>query len=181
MNLIAVIDRAHGIGYKNDLLYDIPDDLQYFKEKTLGKVVVMGYPTLLSLPNSKPLPKRTNIVMSLEPFEVDGVTVCRSLEAIKEAAERGERAVAACYSLDELWEMLKGCDTDDVFVVGGGVIYNLLIDYCDYCYITEVDAETPADTFLHKVYDATVWEKIEEGEERVCGGIRYRFCVYKKK
>jgi dihydrofolate reductase len=157
MNLIAAVDKNHGIGYKGQLLYDIPDDLRYFKEKTKGKVVVMGYATLMSLPNSKPLPDRVNIVLSDAPVKIDGAIICGSLK--------------------ELFEKLKEYDGDDVFIIGGEIVYNLLIDYCEYCYITEIDKAAPADKFLK--IDKSAWKKIEEGDEREHNGIKYRFCVLK--
>lgn len=61
--LIAAVDKNNGIGYKNELLYDIPEDKKLFRELTLGKVVIMGRKTWLSLPR-KPLPGRTNVVVS---------------------------------------------------------------------------------------------------------------------
>ena len=61
--LIAAVNKNNGIGYKNELLYDIPEDKKLFRELTLGKVVIMGRKTWLSLPH-KPLPGRTNVVVS---------------------------------------------------------------------------------------------------------------------
>ena len=160
MNLIIAVDRNHGIGCKGTLLYHIPDDLRYFKEKTSGKVVVMGRGTLESLPNGKPLPNRINVVLSRDTgFMPDGVIVCRSV--------------------DELFERLKSYDSNDVFIMGGETVYNLLAEYCDFAFVTEIDAESSADKFFHKVYDGERWGKIEEGEERECNGIRYRFCKYR--
>ena len=63
ITLIAAINKNNGIGYKNELLYDIPEDRKLFKDLTLGKVVIMGRKTWLSLPR-KPLPGRTNVVVS---------------------------------------------------------------------------------------------------------------------
>ena len=63
ITLIAAINKNNGIGYKNELLYDIPEDKKLFRDLTLGKVVIMGRKTWLSLPR-KPLPGRTNVVVS---------------------------------------------------------------------------------------------------------------------
>ena len=63
ITLIAAINKKYGIGYKNELLYDIPEDRKLFRDLTLGKVVIMGRKTWLSLPH-KPLPDRTNVVVS---------------------------------------------------------------------------------------------------------------------
>jgi len=159
MNLIAVTDKNHGLGYMGKLLYNIPDDMKFFKEKTVGKVVVMGLATLLSFPCGKPLSNRTNIVLSDVKIDIGGITVCGSL--------------------DELFEVLKQYPNEDVYVIGGESVYNQLIDYCEYSYITEVDAVAEADKFLHKVFDAAAWQKIEESDEMLSNGIRYRFCKYR--
>jgi len=159
MNLIAAVDRNHGIGYMGKLLYNIPDDMKFFRDVTSGKIVVMGLATLLSFPCGKPLPNRVNIVLSDVKIPLGGVTVCGSL--------------------DELFEALKQYPSDDVYIIGGESVYNQLIDYCEYSYITEIGACSAADKFLHKVFDASAWQKVEESDEREYGGIKYRFCKYK--
>ena len=79
MDLIVAADRNCAIGKKGDLLYSLPEDMKYFRAKTLGKTVVMGQKTLESFPGGKPLPKRTNIVISDDPaFTPDGVVIVRS-------------------------------------------------------------------------------------------------------
>ena len=83
MRAIVAVDRQWGIGKNNDLLFHIPDDMKYFREKTLEKVVVMGSNTLLSFPGAKPLPKRTNIVLWPGGRRED-CTVCQSLEELKD-------------------------------------------------------------------------------------------------
>ena len=59
---IVHVDKNWGIGKGNDMMFSLPLDMKFFRETTMGKVVCMGYNTLLSLPNSKPLKNRTNIV-----------------------------------------------------------------------------------------------------------------------
>ena len=63
MKAILHCDKKWGIGKKNDLMFRLPKDMKFFRSTTLNKVVVMGSNTLLSFPNGKPLPKRTNIVL----------------------------------------------------------------------------------------------------------------------
>ena len=93
-------------------------------------LVVMGDKTFLSLPRH-PLPNRTNIVMTLEDTEFEGaITV---------------------HSVDELEEILEDYEDDEVFVIGGASIYNLLMDSCKYAYITKINASEPADTFIHNI------------------------------
>lgn len=78
ITLIAAMNKNRGIGFKNELLYDIPEDRKLFKDLTLGKVVIMGRKTWLSLPR-KPLPGRTNVVVSR-----DGLHLRKALELYKD-------------------------------------------------------------------------------------------------
>ena len=81
MKTIVAVDKEWGIGKNNGLLFHLPADLKYFKEKTLDKIIVMGGNTLLSFPGSKPLPRRTNIVLS-DVFTRDDCLVCSTLEEL---------------------------------------------------------------------------------------------------
>ena len=73
MNAIVVVDKKWGIGKNNDLLFKLPEDMKYFRQKTLNKIVVMGSNTLKSFPDGKPLKNRTNAV--LFPGGENGTTV----------------------------------------------------------------------------------------------------------
>ena len=64
MKAIVAVDKKWGIGKNNDLLFSLPEDMKFFREKTSGKTVCMGYNTLLSFPGSKPLKNRVNIVLA---------------------------------------------------------------------------------------------------------------------
>lgn len=74
MKAIVVVDEKWGIGHNGNLLTHLSGDLKYFKEKTLGKVVVMGRKTLESLPGGQPLPNRTNIVLSKGNKEIQKIS-----------------------------------------------------------------------------------------------------------
>jgi dihydrofolate reductase len=111
MNLIVAVDKNWAIGYKNDLLVSIPDDMKYFREHTTGKVCIMGKNTLESFPGGRPLKNRVNIVIALEKsYKVDGATVV--------------------YSIEEALEEAKKYNTEDVYVIGGGSIYKQMLQYC---------------------------------------------------
>ena len=81
MKAIVCVDKNWGIGKNNDLLFHFKEDMRHFKEYTLGNVVVMGSNTLISFPDSKPLPGRTNIVLWPGGSRKD-VVVCQSLDEI---------------------------------------------------------------------------------------------------
>lgn len=162
MNYIVAVDNNWGIGKEGDLLFHIPGDMKYFKETTAGKVVVMGDVTLASLPGGKPLPNRTNIVLSDKPnFEAEGTLICRSL--------------------DELFLLLQKYKDEDVFVIGGASIYNLLMEYCKKAYITKINAIKDADKFIHNIDNMPNWELVSSSKKHEHNGVEYVFCVYQNK
>ncbi len=162
MKLIVAVDNNWAIGSDNSLLYHIPEDMKRFKEMTTGNTVVMGYNTLLSLPGSKPLPNRKNIVLcDIDGVEIEGVTVCKSL--------------------DIFLEELKNYNTDTVFVMGGAMIYSLLLDYCDVAFITKVDSVTEgANKFFPNLDESDKWTVFEESESREHNGLAFKYVTYKK-
>lgn len=159
MNLIVAVTRDYAIGKDNKLLFHLPADLAYFKEKTLGKVVIMGEKTYLSLPK-RPLPKRINIVLS------------DNLNFVAKDA-------TVVHTLKDLFLEIKKYDSEDVFVCGGASIYNLLMDYCSTAYITKVDAILPADTFIHKVEDHGFRLK-SASTPQTENGLTFSFQVFEK-
>ena len=161
MNIIASASSSWGIGNGNSLLFRIREDMRYFKETTTGNVVVMGRKTLDSLPDGKPLPDRVNIVLTRSrDFSRDGVT--------------------AVHSVEELMEELKKYDSE-IFVIGGGEIYNMLLPYCKRAYITKINAEREADTFLPDLDSDSAWQIKEQSETKKSRtGLEYSFVVYER-
>ncbi len=157
MKTIVAVDKEWGIGKKNDLLFHLSKDLQFFKEKTLNKVIVMGGNTLLSFPGSKPLPKRTNIVLT-DVFKRDDCTVCETLE--------------------ELAEELKKYNTDETYVVGGAMFYRTMIDYCDEAYITKVEEIGEAEVFFPNLDESENWKEVEHSDPIIDNGHVIRFTRY---
>ena len=85
MNLIVAVDKNWAIGLHNKLLVSIPADMKFFRETTMGKVVVMGRKTLESFPGGQPLKKRTNIVLTSDKnYKVKDAVVVNSVEALLE-------------------------------------------------------------------------------------------------
>lgn len=159
MNLIVNVDKNWGIGNNNKLLVNIPDDLKYFKEKTLNSVVVMGRKTLESLPNGKPLPERINIVLSKDVnFTRDDVIICRDY--------------------DELFVEIKKYGKE-VFVIGGASIYNGLMRFCEKAFVTKVDSSFEADTFINNIDELGYFKVEEESEIHEFEGTKYQYIEYK--
>ena len=161
MKTIVNVDNNWGIGSNNDLLYHIPEDMKFFKEKTTGNVVIMGLATLMSFPHSKPLPNRVNIVLSADKdFTCEGAVVCFSIEEVLEEASK--------------------YDSDNVYIIGGASVYAQFIDYCDTAYITKVNSSKPADKFFPNLDEKEEWKITEESETFRSGDLEYKFCTYRK-
>lgn len=162
MKLIAAVDKNWAIGKDNDLLFNIKEDMQFFRSTTLNKIVVMGRKTLESFPGSKPLKNRVNIVLSRDKnLKIEGATCVASL--------------------DELFDELEKYNTDDVFVIGGEAVYNMLIEYCDTAYITEIDSERDADKFITNISNLDDWYLKESSDIKEDNGIKFVFNTYAKK
>ena len=162
MKLIAAIDNNWNIGKDGDLLVHIPQDMKYFREKTMGKVVVMGRKTLESFPGKKPLKGRTNIVMTSD----------RSYRA-------GDAVIVN--SIFELAKVLAEHDTDDVFVIGGGSVYRQLLPLCDTAYITKVDISCDADTSIPDLDADPDWTLRYTRKGGTYEGMDFKFCTYIRK
>ena len=163
MNLIAAVDLNWGIGYNFKLLERIPEDMKYFKEKTMGKVIVMGRTTLESLPSKKPLEQRINIVLTKNKnYNYKGVILCHSLE--------------------ELFKELKKYNEEDIFIIGGESIFSQLIPHCNKAYITKIYKEFVHDKVLVNLDSYEQWEKVSTSEKsEFKEGIYYTFDTYIKK
>lgn len=162
MNLIAAVDLNWGIGYKCELLERIPEDMSQFKEKTLGKVIVMGRTTLESLPNKRPLEGRVNIVLTKNKnYSCEGVILCNCLE--------------------ELFIELKKYNEEDIFIIGGEMIYSQLTSYCNKAYITKIYKQCVHDKVLVNLDNLPQWEKVCASEKKEYKeGIYYNFNTYIK-
>ncbi len=162
MKCIVAVDKNWGIGRNNDLLFSLPADMKHFRETTSGKVVVMGLRTLKSFPNGAPLKNRVNIVLSdvdVEPAE--GLFVCRSI--------------------DELRDALKNHNTDETYIIGGGMMYRQFCDCCDEAIITKVDADGGATVFFPDLDEKANWYCDSVSDPVETNGHIVRFCTYKNR
>lgn len=159
MNLIVAIDKKNGIGKNGDLLCHLSADLKHFKEITSGKTVIMGYNTLISLPKSAPLKNRRNIVLYENDITVEGAEIV--------------------HSLDELFELVGDIDNEELFVIGGAMVYTLLMPYCKKLYITHIEKEFDADRFLPEI-KADEWRAVEESELMEENDIPFRYVTYER-
>jgi rifampin ADP-ribosylating transferase len=157
ISIIVAVSDDWGIGKNNDLLWNIPEDMKRFKRLTTGKAVIMGKKTWYSLPR-RPLPNRTNIVITDVPGEVI------------------EGAVTA-YSIQDAID--KCNNSEENFIIGGGSIYRQFLPFADQLYITHVHKTTPADIYFPEIGDG--WEKIEIQEFPATEDYpAYTYIVYRK-
>ena len=162
MDLIVAVDAKWGIGKDGDLLHPISADLKYFRQKTTGNVLVMGRKTLESFPNKKPLPNRVNVVLTTNKnYEAEGVVFC--------------------YDLADLPEVLKPYEDKQIFVYGGGTIYEQLLPQCETAYVTKIYASYEADTVFPDLDENPEWELAEKGEMQEENGVQFSFDIYKRK
>lgn len=142
INIIVSVSENWVIGKNNKLLWKLNSDLKRFKELTTGHPVIMGQKTFESLPNGA-LPNRTNIVLT------DDVNFSAS-------------NVVVAYNINDallLAESYCG-DSDDVFIIGGGVIYKQFLDMANFVYLTTVHTIIDGDTTFPKLDDN--WKLISE-------------------
>lgn len=122
----------------------------------------MGRKTLESFPGQKPLPKRTNIVLTA-----------------KKDYNAGDAVVV--HSIDELMEELKKYDTNDIYIIGGETIYRQMLPYADVCHITKIDREYEADAYFPNLDKDEEWEITAESDEQVYFDTTYAFVKYERK
>lgn len=159
MKIIAAVSEDWGIGKDGDLLFSIPKDMKFFREKTLGSAVVMGRKTLDSFPGGNPLKNRTNIVLTND----------------KDFSRAG---VIVCHSKQEVLDTIK--NLPQVFIIGGEMIYSMFLDDCDTAYITKVQAKSDCDKYLDNLDELTQWTLEYETEILEDNGYNFTFCKYTK-
>lgn len=159
MKAIVAVDLNWGIGYKGNLLVKIPGDMKFFKEMTLGKVVIMGRETFESLPGKEPLKDRKNIILSRK----EGY---------------GDVRITICHSVDDIFNKLKEYQTEDVFVIGGESVYKQLLPFCTEAYITKIEHKYTADKFFTDLDKDEAWELVSISDLHTHKDINYRFTKY---
>lgn len=156
ISLIAAVANNGVIGHENDLPWYLPEDLKRFKELTTGHPVLMGRKTFESVMRrlGKPLPNRLNILIT------------------RDSDYKVPPEVVVYTDLKQALEDYRG---KNLFVIGGGQIFEQTIDKADTLYITHVDFESKGDSFFPKI-DSDIWQKTEEEKHE-----NFSFVVYRRK
>lgn len=161
MNLIVAVDENWGIGKNNKLLVSIPSDMKFFRSETSGKVVVMGRKTLESFPNGLPLKNRTNIVLTSDmDYQVKGAIIV--------------------HGIPELLEELKKYPDDQIYVIGGGKVYEELLPYCSLAHVTKINFSFEADTFFPNLDRMEDWEITASSDEQTYFDLEFSFVKYER-
>jgi len=157
--LIAACARGGVIGIDNRMPWHLPEDMQFFRETTRGKPVIMGRKTWESLPDAfRPLPGRLNIVVSRNPdFHAKGAVVVGGLPA----------AVAAAG------------ETDIAFVIGGAELYRQALPLADRLFLTEIDQDFSGDAFFPE-FDRSAWRETRRDARIAASGLPFAFVSYER-
>lgn len=140
--MIVAKANNNAIGKDNDMIWHLPDDLKYFKDKTRNHHILMGRKNFDSLGEKyQPLPKRINIVITRnKDWQHDGVKVFHD---IKDGIE-----------------FAKQNNEEELFIIGGGQIYEACLPFADCLYITEVNAEFPDAEAYFPEFDKAAWKEV---------------------
>lgn len=154
ISLIAAIGKHRELGFNNDLIWKIPQDIKHFKDITSHHTVIMGQKTYESI--GRPLPDRRNIILTRDrKYDVEDAEVC--------------------FSIEEALNLVK--DEEEVFIVGGASVYKQTIKFTDKLYLTMIDTTSEADTFFPEYNDFKV---VEESSVKNYQNIYYRFVVLER-
>lgn len=127
LSLIVAITKNNVIGKDNQMPWHLPADLAWFRQNTQGKPVIMGRKTFESI--GRPLPKRTNIVLSRSTFEHEGVIWKANFESAVRSVQ----------------------DFPEIMLIGGGELFKQYLPQADKLYLTEIQAEIDGDTFFPQI------------------------------
>jgi len=164
ISLIVAVAANNVIGKDNDLIWRLPKDMKYFREKTMHHHIVTGRKNYISIPQKyRPLQNRINLVLTRSTFEEEGCITLNSIDAaIEYAKSKGET---------------------ELFIIGGGQIYKEALDrnLIDKMYITHVNESFTGDTFFPTI-DYSQWNMISKQEHSVDEKhlYSYSFAVYEK-
>lgn len=162
MKLIVAVNEKWGIGKGNDLLYHLPSDMKFFRNTTKGNIIVIGRKTLESFPDAKPLPYRTNVVLTRDKtYNAEGAVILNDC--------------------DEVLEYVKNNSGTETYICGGEEIYRLFLPYCSEALVTKVSDACDAEKFMQNLDIDDNWELVDKSETITENGFSFCFCTYKNK
>lgn len=160
LSIIAAVGKNLELGYRNDLIWKIKEDLHFFKEKTMGNYIIMGKKTYESLPKNLPGRKYIVLTSDLTLTSNNKLTIFRNIK--------------------EILEFIQSSQESYFYVIGGGQVYSSFLPYVDSMYLTEIDASfEKADTYFPR-FDKNEWIQSSSQlfEEN---GLSYKRVLYLRK
>ena len=160
LSIVVAKAKNNIIGKNNELVWHLPEDLKRFKNLTTGHTIIMGRKTFESL--GRVLPNRKHIIFSKNPdFKVK------------------DENVEVVHSLLQIQELIEG--NEEVFVIGGAMIYNFLMPYVKKMYVTQIDKEFEGDAFFPRINE-NIWKEIdrEKGIKDENNNLDYEFITYER-
>lgn len=160
LSIIVAIAENNVIGKDNKLIWHLSEDLKRFKDLTTGHTIIMGRKTFESL--GRVLPNRKHIVLTHNTdYNID------------------DENVEIVHSIEELQEYID--DDNENFVIGGALIYRMLIEYCKKLYITKINKTFEGDAFFPKIDDSK-WKIVSEENNKVDekSGLNYKYINYER-
>lgn len=156
ISIIAAIGKNNELGKNNDLIWNLPSDLQFFKKTTLNHTVIMGYNTFLSI--GKALPKRRCVVITRKDLDIKDIIIYHDMAELEEKETN---------------------NTDEVFIIGGAMLYNYFYPKADKMYLTLVDIEDKEADVYFPIINEKEWTQsvISEGIEN---DIEYKRVLYER-
>lgn len=142
ISCIVAVSKNNVIGQNNQIPWYLPADLQYFKKKTIDHHIIMGRNCFDSI--GKPLPKRTNVIVTRDTFFISSNCI-------------------VTHSIEEALHIAHKNGESEVFIIGGGQIYNQTIDLWDRLYLTEVDCHVEGDVHFPEI-DFNEWKLVQEAK-----------------
>lgn len=159
ISIIVAAGLNNSIGKNNSLIWHLPADMKYFKEKTIGHTIITGRKNYESIPEKfRPLPNRNNIIITRQKnYYAPGAIITDSLDD------------AICNA--------KLYNDKEVFIIGGGEIYSQALNYVNTIYLTRVHQEFDADVFFPKL-DDNVWKEVSKIENKKNENNKYDYTFY---
>ena len=157
LSIIVAKSKNNVIGYKNKLVWNLAEDMKRFKEITEGHTVIMGRKTYESI--GKTLENRENIVITHDvDLKIEGAKIVNNIEDLNDFID----------------------DEEEHFVIGGAIIYRLLMPKVKKMYITQIDKVFEGDAYF-PVINNDEWEITSKEEAITKDGLKYEFLIYERK
>ena len=160
LSIVVAKAKNNIIGKENKIIWNLPEDLNHFKNLTTGHTIIMGRKTFETL--GRVLPNRKHIIFSQNPdFKVK------------------DENVEVVHSLLQIQDLIEG--QEEAFVIGGAMIYNFLMPYVKKMYVTEIGEEFEGDAFFPKIKEET-WKEVsrQKGEKDENNNMDYEFVTYER-